>query len=950
MHLLGHSKTSVAALVVAMMLSSAVAPSVSADEPVSATTLAQRANALLDLSESEVVTLAFDRTPGATDEISLPFNSQMIVLDIAPHSIRAPSYAVKVQVADGSLVDVEPGPVRTVRGTIRDLGGVVIGSVTDAGLSALIEMRDGGRYWVEPLHGRVLDAEPVHHVLYAETSIIPGGGSCGADATTLPLHITDERPPVEESLAPCAGLPCLIELACDSDFEYFINHGSSVANVEAQINLVINTMNLQYERDVSMVYGITTIIVRTAEPDPYTTTDAGALLNQFTSHWIANHADIFPDQAELFTGKNLQGGTIGIAWSCGDNAPPDCGLICSFSAFSVVQIFGGLASQTDLSAHELGHNWGRPHCSCTQHTMNPFLVTANKFHPVFSIPGLILHRETLLDCLDSLAPPISFPFSETFDGPQIDPLAWYNSGATIDDQGDGEPSGTTSLRINGSDIITSGSAGVPASTGVTYWHQSGGNTPGGPGFGEDMLIEYVTDSRVWAEADRVLGSASDSLPYQQGCFLIPNDANLGRFQVRVRLLNAEGSDNYFIDDFAFAPTSELLAAEPDPILDCACQGGGAELGVVTSGIGPFTFQWKLDGEPVSGATSQTLVINPVGPEDYGIYTVDVSNVCGTVESASIPMLEDSAIEFTQQPQDTTVQPGQTLALFTAANGGCNTFQWFFNDEPIPDTDAPFLFLPDMECAHQGCYQVQAANECGTALSETAIVTVGGCGPVSCGADAAPPEIVHAAGLLGETRPYSGHIDPLNESSNGVDLDRGITQIDILFSEPVEDLGGGDLSANAFVVTETGGGAPPSIASVNTEGMPLVALTLDRPIALQEYTTIQAVVQDLADVPNVIVDAGNQGPGVDETDRVDLGFLPADIDQSGLVNPLDLLTFKQFVNGVQTPQRGTIEDFIDTNRSGGINPLDLLAFKQLINGVIPPSTRTWAFESMNNARP
>jgi hypothetical protein len=221
--------------------------------------------------------------------------------------------------------------------------------------------------------------------------------------------------------------------------------------------------------------------------------------------------------------------------------------------------------------------------------------------------------------------------------------------------------------------------------------------------------------------------------------------------------------------------------------------------------------------------------------------------------------------------------------------------------------------------------------------------------VECDVDNTPPFIVHGLGLPGETRPFSGYIDPRIESTNGVDLDQGVTEVAILFSEAVEDVGGGGLTADGFIITETGGGDPPGIVSVNGDSMPLVVLTLDRPITLQEYTTIQAVVQDMADPPNVIVDSGNQGPEVDETDRVDIAFLPGDVQQSGDTTPFDLLAFRQIVNDVVDPTQGIDEDYVDTNRDGDITPFDLLMFRQLVNGT-PPATRPWSGESLNNPRP
>ncbi len=214
---------------------------------------------------------------------------------------------------------------------------------------------------------------------------------------------------------------------------------------------------------------------------------------------------------------------------------------------------------------------------------------------------------------------------------------------------------------------------------------------------------------------------------------------------------------------------------------------------------------------------------------------------------------------------------------------------------------------------------------------------------------APPEIVHGAGLAGQTRPFSGYIDPRAESSDGTETDLGITEVAILFSEPVQSIGGGDLTPAAFQVNETGSGTAPAVTSVNTDDMPLVVLTLDRPIALQEYTTIEANVQDFADPPNTIVDAGNLGSDTDEPDRVDVAFLPADVDQSGDVSPFDLLAFRQVVNDLSNPTQGTEADYVDTDRDDTVAPFDLLAFRQLINGAAP-ATRVWAGESLSSMRP
>ncbi len=214
-------------------------------------------------------------------------------------------------------------------------------------------------------------------------------------------------------------------------------------------------------------------------------------------------------------------------------------------------------------------------------------------------------------------------------------------------------------------------------------------------------------------------------------------------------------------------------------------------------------------------------------------------------------------------------------------------------------------------------------------------------------DVCPPVIVHAEVIPGQTRPCSGYIDPRLESTDGVILDLGLAEVTLLFSQPVFSPGGGSVTPADFIVSQTGTGAPPAVAAVHADDNPLIAVTLDRIITLQEWTTIQAVVENAGGIP--IRNFGNRGPGINEPDRLDVAFLPVDVNQDGTNSPFDLLTFRQYVNGLITPTCGPQTDYTDIDRDGYEKPFDLLRLRQLINGS-GPSTRVWAGLSLNNPRP
>ncbi|MEE9295701.1 MAG: M12 family metallo-peptidase, partial [Phycisphaerae bacterium] len=753
--------------------------------------LKSRVNQALRLRASSLVSLQVDRTPGISQQVAVPINGELLVLDVARHSVRSDGYQVRAQVSGGAWVNLEPGPVRTVRGTIVGMGGEVVGAVLDQGLYARVTLPDGGgTYWVEPLMGRVAGAQADLHAVYADGDAMSGGGTCAMAMEQAPLLLGKSIALQEGLPLGCDGLPCEVELACDSDFEFFTVWGNLV---EARINLIMNTVNKQYESEVSIVHRITTILIRTDDAsDPYESRNADILLEEFRSHWLSNLEDLIVDEQQLFTGKELFGSVVGVAWGLGQ--------VCGTGAFCVVKNQTTFDNATDLSAHELGHLWGAAHCLCNRpaFTMNPSITGANRFEPELTIPDIVAHRETRT-CLDSLAPPISFPFMDTFDGVGVDPASWHNIGASVDDRGDVEPSGETSLHLPGTGKVYGGygdASGLDR-LGVQYWWQRTGTTNGSPEEGEDLVLEYKTLEGGWAEADRQLGDpggGGDDLPYEPACALLPEDADLGRAQIRFRMVG-EGLttvDNFFIDDVRIADGAELLEITVQPAGDCACLGGTAEFNVEAAGIGPFAYQWKLNGDPIPGETADTLVIAAVSAEDIGLYSVEVVNGCGAwIESDVVDLLQNSNPTILVGPQDGEVQMGQPLSLNVVAGGGCNAFQWLFNGVPIPGATDVFLFVQNMQCANQGCYSVVVSNDCGSVTSEDAeiVVNSASCGPFSC-VDTAAPVILHGEGLAGQTRPFSGYIDPRRESDNGVDLNQGITEVSILFSEPVQAVGGG----------------------------------------------------------------------------------------------------------------------------------------------------------------
>ncbi len=218
-----------------------------------------------------------------------------------------------------------------------------------------------------------------------------------------------------------------------------------------------------------------------------------------------------------------------------------------------------------------------------------------------------------------------------------------------------------------------------------------------------------------------------------------------------------------------------------------------------------------------------------------------------------------------------------------------------------------------------------------------------------------PEILHAnvapspSGSASAST-CSGYIDPRIENIviSGVDTPVGPDEVVFEFSEPVFAIGGGPVTAASFAVTQTGAGTPPGISAVVEDSPSIYRVQLDRIIDFNEWTTVQAMVEDACgnEIPNM----GNLGPAANEPDRIDIGRLPGDINQDGIVSPVDLVNLRQFLRANSFHNDCDDMLYFDLNRNGNLgDPQDLIRFRQIRQGSAP-ATQNWTGAVMNVPQP
>lgn len=154
----------------------------------------------------------------------------------------------------------------------------------------------------------------------------------------------------------------------------------------------------------------------------------------------------------------------------------------------------------------------------------------------------------------------------------------------------------------------------------------------------------------------------------------PEPFHSGSYAVRVS--NAAGATTSAAAAVRVIESARLARG---PASQAVFPGARVELSVEALGTGPFTYQWKQNGQNIPGATNATYVIESVGLADAGTYTVAVANEAGA-------LLSDPAELFILLPP---APPGdnfaQRVALTLDAVGtitSTNTFATREADEPL----------------------------------------------------------------------------------------------------------------------------------------------------------------------------------------------------------------------------------------------------------------------------
>lgn len=685
--------------------------------------------------------------------VTLQLGFQQWQMELKPSGIVKPAtYFLQTNDTDGAKKIIKNDKERTFKGRLTDQEGRVRLTVDQDFLYGMFTVNEQ-IYYLEPLRYYVEGADPDLFVYYERSAVRRDvGAECATveteEWTDYIQHKHDEKEHEHgaESVAACYEL----ELAIASDFSMNQKYGGP-AGVEVHNLAVLNNVQDNYigafNHDIEFV--VVTQFVSTGT-DPWTnSTNAGTLLNSFRT-WGNNGGFGVPfDLGELWTDRDFDAGTVGIAYLNG---------VCNTNKYHCLQDFTGNAELLRcMTAHEIGHNFSAGHDgagSCPPNfIMCPFVSTADTWsaQSTTSISNYITSRINLGNCLSPCgsAAPLIADFEWSPEPACVNqPIQFTDlSTGTVTSRSWQFPGGTPATSSAQNPIVTFASAGTKNVT-LTV------NGPGGPSSITKAVtvlglpvanFSYTVDGTTVTFTNSSTNATSYEWNFGDGGFATETDPiyiyqTPGVYQVVLTAINGCGTSTKTIL-VNTAPSADFTA---DPT-------GGCRPLVVEfenqSSPNATQFSWQFPGgTPASStAANPTVTYNTAGSFTVTLIASNLSGSSSITKTNFINVFGPPTASFTSSTANTSV-------TFTNTSVGGSSYLWDFGDG-----DSSTEINPTHTYNAGGTYTVvlTATNDCGTATA-TSTVTI----------NAAPTAIFSAS-------PASG-CAPLTVQFNNASTGVGVT--------------------------------------------------------------------------------------------------------------------------------------------------------------------------------
>ena len=178
-----------------------------------------------------------------------------------------------------------------------------------------------------------------------------------------------------------------------------------------------------------------------------------------------------------------------------------------------------------------------------------------------------------------------------------------------------------------------------------------------------------------------------------------------------------------------ANVGQMIYWMRDPVVagispdEAVAPGAAVQKYVTMRGNVLLTFQWRLNGTNISGATDSTLTIPSAAPSQAGLYSVLVSNIAGFATSPASALAVGNPL-IVSQTGSTNAPQGAPLTLsVNAVSPETPSYQWKFQGQNIAGATQSSLGFSKCEPENAGDYQVTVANSYGSATGDPIHVAV-----------------------------------------------------------------------------------------------------------------------------------------------------------------------------------------------------------------------------------
>lgn len=258
---------------------------------------------------------------------------------------------------------------------------------------------------------------------------------------------------------------------------------------------------------------------------------------------------------------------------------------------------------------------------------------------------------------------------------------------------------------------------LSAVNGTSFQHRAttGANSDstGGPGVTAPYWVKLVRTGDLFTgyiSADGLNWTVVDSITIP-----MTNNVYIG--------LALTAHDNSQLNTSTVDSLQFVQSITSQPLDQTVYQGNNATFNVVAIGA-PLDYQWQFNGTNIPGANLSSYTRNNVQPADAGYYSVTVTNLAAMLISSNALLTVNPLPAITTQPQNQTVNQGNSANFSAAAIGAPPlSYLWLFNGNPILYATNSTYTRTNVQSSDAGTYSLIVTNPAGGVTSSNALLSV-----------------------------------------------------------------------------------------------------------------------------------------------------------------------------------------------------------------------------------